>query len=65
MNQNRLKSPVVWCTFATGLFAILGEWGLYETIGLEKEVLQHTVTFIISCFVLFGILNNPNDKENF
>ena len=65
MNQNRLKSPVVWSTFVTGLFAILGEWGLYGTIGLNEEVLQHTVTFIISCFVLFGILNNPNDKENF
>ena len=42
MNQNRLKSPVVWSTIATGLFAILGEWGLYGTTGLNEEVLQHT-----------------------
>lgn len=63
--QNRLKSPVVWTSFAIGLLAILGEWGLYEKVGVDKEILQHTITFLISCFVMFGVLNNPNDKNSF
>ena len=65
MNQNRLKSPIVWTSFATGLIAILGQWGLYGKVGLDKEVLQHTITFFISCFVMFGVLNNPTNKGGF
>lgn len=63
--QNRLKSPVVWITLTTGLLAILGEWGLYQRIGIEKEVIQHTITFVISLLVLFGVLNSPTNKNGF
>lgn len=63
--QNRLKSPVVWITVLSGLLAILGEWGLYQKIGIDKEVIQHTITFIISLLVLFGVLNNPNSPKKF
>jgi len=63
--QNRLKSPVVWITLTTGLLAILGEWGLYQKIGIEKEVIQHTITFVIGLLVLFGILNSPTNKNSF
>lgn len=65
MDQNRLKSPVVWTTFTTGLFAILGEWGLYDYCGIDSDTIQHTITFLLSCFVMFGLLNNPTNKEGF
>lgn len=65
MKQNRLKSPVVWTSFTTGLLAILGEWGLYAKLGIDSEALQHTITFVIASLVMFGVLNNPSDKENF
>lgn len=65
MDQNRLKSPIVWTSFFTGLLAILGEWGLYEKVGIDKEVIQHTITFIISSFIMFSVLNNPTNKDGF
>lgn len=65
MDQNRLKSPIVWTSFFTGLLAILGEWGLYDKVGMDQEVLQHTITFLLCSFSMFGILNNPTNKEGF
>ena len=65
MTQNRLKSPILWTSCAFGLIAILGQWGLYDKVGLDEEVLQNTITFLMSCFVMFGLLNNPTNKDGF
>lgn len=61
--QSRFKSPVLWGSLLTLLLMLLGEWGLYETIGIKQEVIQHTIDFILVCLSGFGIINNPNAKN--
>ena len=61
-NQNRFKSKVLWLTLTAALLLLLGEWGLYEAIGIKQEVIQHTIDFILLCLTGFGILNSPDNK---
>lgn len=61
--QNRLKSRVLWGALASALLLLLGEWGLYEIIGIKQEALQHTIDFILLCLTAFGIINSPDNKN--
>ena len=63
MNQNRFKSKVLWVTLASALLLLLGEWGLYEVIGIKQELMQHTIDFILLCLTAFGIINSPDNKN--
>lgn len=63
--QNRLKSKVLWVAVAALIAFILGNYGLYEAIGLDEESFQHMVELILAVAIAFGIINNPEDKENF
>lgn len=60
--QNRFKSKVLWVTLTTALLLLLGEWGLYEAIGIKQETIQHTIDFILLCLTGFGIINSPDNK---
>jgi uncharacterized membrane protein len=62
-NQNRLKSKILWVTLTAALLLLLGEWGLYETIGIKQEVIQHTIDFILLVLTGFGIINSPDNKD--
>lgn len=61
--QNRFKSKVLWVTLTSALLLLLGEWGLYEVIGIKQEVIQHTIDFILLCLTGFGILNSPDNRN--
>lgn len=61
--QSRLKSKVLWVGLTSALLLLLGEWGLYETIGIKQEALQHTIDFILLCLTAFGIINSPDNKN--
>jgi uncharacterized membrane protein len=61
--QNRLKSKVLWIGLTSALLLLLGEWGLYETIGIKQEVIQHTIDFILLVLTGFGIINSPDNKN--
>ncbi|MGD9152457.1 MAG: hypothetical protein PVG30_02210 [Gammaproteobacteria bacterium] len=62
MTQNRLKSKVLRGALASALLLLLGEWGLYEAIGIKQEVIRHTIDFILLCLTAFGIINSPDNK---
>lgn len=62
--QERLKSKVLWIGLTSALLLLLGEWGLYETIGIKQELFQHTIDFVLLVLTGFGVINNPTDKEN-
>ena len=64
MKQNRFKSKVLWVTLASALVLLLGEWGLYEKIGITQQVFQHTIDFILLALVGFGIINSPDNKDS-
>lgn len=61
--QNRLKSKVLRGALASALLLLLGEWGLYEAIGIKQEVIRHTIDFILLCLTAFGIINSPDNKN--
>lgn len=64
-NQNRFKSKVLWVTLTSALLLLLGEWGLYEVIGIKQELIQKTIDFILLCLTSFGIINSPTNKNSF
>jgi len=63
--QNRLRSKVVWVSFASLLLFILKNYALLEPLQLTSEEYNFIVNLILEIFILLGILNNPKDKEKF
>ena len=63
--QNRLQSKVVWVSVASLVLLILKNYGLLDNLGLTVESYNEIVDSIVAILVLFGILNNPNSKDNF
>ena len=63
MKQNRLKSPVFWSALASQILSILV---LTRVIGAEWSIpIMGVVTSTLEVLTVFGLLNNPTDKENF
>ncbi len=63
--QSRWKSKVVWASILATALTLLGNLGLYEALGIEKEPLQHIIDAALTMLVAFGVLNNPTDAEHF
>lgn len=57
--KEKLRSKVVWLT-AIPLIA-----NLIIIYGGNGEEFANVTTTIVTLLALFGILNNPNDKEDF
>lgn len=61
--QNRLKSWVFWSSLAAQIISILTATEVIDfALG---ETFNAIVAGVLQMFVLFGVLNNPTDKENF
>lgn len=43
---------------------VLGNWGLYDYIGLNPESFQTLADLIFAAAIAVGVFNNPNDAEN-
>ncbi len=65
MTQSRFKSKVFWITFAAQIISIIGYLGLWEQWGLMPGQVETIVSSVLQLLVLFGVLNNPTDKDNF
>ena len=63
MEQNRLKSPVVWTSIAVQVLSLLVLLGVVDT-GLSNA-LNSVVAAALQLLVVLGVLNNPKDGENF
>jgi uncharacterized membrane protein len=63
MPQNRLKSPVFWTSLATQVLNILVLTGV---IGQEwSTAITGIVAAVLEAFTIFGLLNNPTNKNGF
>lgn len=58
--KEKLKSKVVWLT----AIPLIANLIVLFAPGVAEEFTQLATT-IVSLLALFGILNNPNDSENF
>ena len=63
MEQNRLKSTVVWTSIAAQVLSLLVLLGVVDT-GLSNA-LNSVVAAALQLLVVLGVLNNPKDGENF
>ena len=63
--QNRFRSKAAWMATLAIFGFILGNWGLFEVIGLTNETWQQLVELILAALAAFGVFNNPTDAQNF
>lgn len=63
MQQNRIKSPVVWASVISQVLSILLALGVIDT-GLG-EMVEQVAAGVLQLLCLFGVLNNPTDKAGF
>ena len=64
MKQSRLNSKVFWTSCVALIAFVLGQWGLYDAIGMTSESFQGLANAIFAVLTAVGIFNNPNDAEN-
>ena len=65
MTQSRWTSKAAWITVAALLGFLLGNYGLYNAIGLTNETYQTLVNLILAALSAFGIFNDPTNKTGF
>ena len=65
MKQSRFKSKAAWIAIAAVVGFILGNYGLYDAIGLTNESYQLLVDLILAAIGAFGIWNDPTNKTGF
>lgn len=61
--MDRIKSPVVLAAIAAQVLSILVMLGVIDT-GMS-EALNGLVVAVLEALTVFGVLNNPTDKEHF
>ena len=61
--QKRINSPVVWAAIAAQVLAILVTLGVID-MG-QSDAINAIVTAVLELFVVFGVLNNPTNREEF
>lgn len=63
MEQSRWRSPVLWSTVASLVVGLLMQIGVIGDA--ENKHIMEIVGTVLELFAVFGILNNPTDKDNF
>ena len=63
MEQNRLKSPVVWAAVIAQILTILIVLDVINVA--QQESINQVVASVLQLLVAFGVLNNPRDAGNF
>lgn len=61
--MDRIKSPVVLAAIAAQVLSILVMVGVIDT-GMS-EALNGLVVAVLEALTVFGVLNNPTDKDHF
>lgn len=63
MVQNRFKSVVTWTALVALVLNILVQCGVI--LPDQGSAINGAIGGILNCLVVFGILNNPKDPQNF
>ena len=61
MKQDRIKSKVVWVAVLAQIVLILN----FVLTPEQISAIQVIVMAVIECFTIFGILNDPTNKNGF
>ena len=63
MEQNRFKSWVFWSSLAAQIVSLLVLFGVFNAG--QTEVVNQVIAVILQMFVVFGVLNNPTEPNQF
>ena len=63
--QSRWSSRAAWAALLGLLGVILGNYGLYDSLGITNQTWQILVDGLLGVLVAIGVLNNPTDPNNF
>lgn len=64
MEQNRLRSWVVWSAIAAQVISLGQLTGLFARYGLDAGTIGDIIAAVLQILVIVGILNNPTDKQS-
>lgn len=65
MKQNRFRSPVFWSAVVAQILSLGQITGLWAKYGIDTGIVGDVTAGVLQLFVLFGVLNNPTDSQNF
>ncbi len=63
--QNRLKSRVAWVSVLAIVGFAMGNWGLFERVGLTDETWKTLAELVLAAMAAFGVFNNPTNGDGF
>jgi uncharacterized membrane protein len=63
--QKRYRSKVVWVSVVSLILLILNTAGVFDKIGMSETSVKIIADSILSILVLFGVLNNPTEGNEF
>jgi uncharacterized membrane protein len=63
--QSRLRSPVAWGSVFALFVVVFNIWELWDYIGMDVQEFEKLTSALASCFIIFGIWNNPTNKKGF
>ena len=63
--KERLKSWPLWLSVLGAVGFILNSFGVFEKLGIDSTVWEVCVNSIGTILIMFGVLNNPTDREHF
>lgn len=64
MTQSRWKSKYLWLAVIAIICFALGNWGLYDKIGITEDGISKLFDLIWIALASLGVVNNPTDGEN-
>ena len=65
MKQNRFKSPVFWSAVVAQILSLGQITGIWAKYGIDTGMIGDVVAGVLQLFVLFGVMNNPSNKDSF
>jgi len=65
MKQNRFTSKIVWVSILAQLIVVGQLTGLFARLGLDAGLINDVGAAVLQLFVLFGVLNDPTNKQGF
>jgi uncharacterized membrane protein len=63
MKQNRVNSWLLWTALVALVGFLLGNYGLYDLIGLTGESYQTLCNLTLAVLIALGVINNPESKD--
>jgi uncharacterized membrane protein (DUF373 family) len=60
--QKKYQSPILWAAMVALIGFVLGNFGLYQYIGLTDTTFKTLADLVFVVLIGLGIYNNPTDS---